>query len=177
MIVAPPTALPVCASKTLTVSLPVPVWKVTLKSLSMTLSEVRTNCMSTVRQNMATAREITSLRGISVSPSASIGVIGAKSLLKRKNSGWMPWVYILMGRGGRLYVGSTSNLRGRIQSHLSGRVRSTKGWLPLKLVYAELLPTLAEARKREAQIKRMRKTKKLELVQRGVPKQALELIP
>jgi putative endonuclease len=89
----------------------------------------------------------------------------------------MPWVYLLMDEKGRIYTGCTTNLRRRLQQHLSKSARATKGWKSLKLVYAEELPTLSEARRREAEIKRMGRKKKLELIEKGVPQKALELCP
>jgi putative endonuclease len=89
----------------------------------------------------------------------------------------MPWVYLLMDEKGRIYTGCTNNLRRRLQQHFSRGARSTKGWKSLKLIYAEELPSLSEARKREAQIKRMKKEKKLELARKGIPAKAKELCP
>jgi len=89
----------------------------------------------------------------------------------------MPWVYLLMDERGRVYTGCAKNLRRRLQQHFSGCARSTKGWRLLRLVYAEELPTLAEARKREAEIKRMKREEKLKLAKKGIPEKALELCP
>ncbi|MEK7504969.1 MAG: GIY-YIG nuclease family protein [Patescibacteria group bacterium] len=47
-------------------------------------------------------------------------------------------VYVLRSlKDGNLYVGCTSNLKRRLSSHNSGRVRSTKGRRPLTLIYHE----------------------------------------
>ena len=89
----------------------------------------------------------------------------------------MPWVYLLMDDRGRIYTGCATNLRRRLQQHFARNVRSTKGWRSLELVYAEEFPTLTDARRREAEIKRMRREEKLKLIRKGVPKKALELCP
>ncbi len=43
------------------------------------------------------------------------------------------YVYFLRLRNGDVYVGSTSDLRGRVASHERGQVASTKGYLPATL--------------------------------------------
>ncbi|MBI4122903.1 MAG: GIY-YIG nuclease family protein [Parcubacteria group bacterium] len=50
----------------------------------------------------------------------------------------MHTVYILRSeRDGNLYIGCTEDLNKRIAIHQSGRVRSTKNRLPIKLIYSE----------------------------------------
>ena len=44
------------------------------------------------------------------------------------------YVYILSGRNSFIYTGCTNNLEGRIKRHNKGEVRSTKSYLPLKLI-------------------------------------------
>jgi putative endonuclease len=66
---------------------------------------------------------------------------------------------------GSLYTGSTNNLQRRLGEHRAGR----GGWYtsshrPVRLVYLEQCDTLAEARRKETRIKRMRRKNKLELV-------------
>jgi len=47
-------------------------------------------------------------------------------------------VYVLKSeKDGNLYVGCTSNIENRLSEHNAGRVPSTKGRQPLKLVYSE----------------------------------------
>jgi predicted GIY-YIG superfamily endonuclease len=38
-----------------------------------------------------------------------------------------------------LYIGSTPDLRKRLKEHNDGRVRSTKSYIPLRLIYPALL--------------------------------------
>ena len=45
----------------------------------------------------------------------------------------MWYVYFLRLHGGDIYVGSTNNLRRRIDSHEQGQVTSTKAYMPVTL--------------------------------------------
>jgi len=48
------------------------------------------------------------------------------------------YVYILRSeKDGQLYIGKTNDLKRRINEHRRGKVTSTKGRLPLQLVYYE----------------------------------------
>jgi putative endonuclease len=62
------------------------------------------------------------------------------------------YVYILQSlkKSNWLYKGSTSNLKRRVSEHNTGKNFSTKGYIPLKLIYYEayLLKTDAEAREK-----------------------------
>jgi len=47
----------------------------------------------------------------------------------------MPYVYILKSKkDGRLYIGSTKNLKGRVKEHIIGSVPSTRYRRPLLLI-------------------------------------------
>ena len=62
----------------------------------------------------------------------------------------MFYTYVLRSqKDGKLYIGSTGDLEKRIKAHNSGKVRSTKGRRPLKLIYYESYLTKTEVRKRE----------------------------
>lgn len=62
----------------------------------------------------------------------------------------MGFVYVLLSlKDHRTYVGSTDNIERRFKHHNSGQVKSTKGRLPLKILFTETFDTLQEARKRE----------------------------
>ncbi len=63
-------------------------------------------------------------------------------------------IYIIQSeKNNFLYVGLTSNLEIRLKYHNQGRVFSTKGYRPWKLVYTEEVETRQEARKREKYFK------------------------
>jgi len=50
----------------------------------------------------------------------------------------MHFVYVLRSnKDNNLYTGCTSNLERRVALHNAGRVKSTKGRVPLKLIYSE----------------------------------------
>ncbi len=66
----------------------------------------------------------------------------------------MNYSYVLLSeRDGRFYVGSTSDLRGRLQEHNAGRVRSTSYRRPLRLIYYEASLSIEDARRRERYLK------------------------
>ena len=52
-----------------------------------------------------------------------------------------------------LYVGWTTNLRGRLKKHNSGKVKATKYRQPLKLIYFEGCTTKEKAVLREKSLK------------------------
>jgi putative endonuclease len=75
-------------------------------------------------------------------------------------------VYILECADKTLYVGCTNDLEKRLNQHnnLKSGAHYTKIRRPVSLKYSEKVETLSEARRREAEIKRFTKTKKLELI-------------
>ncbi|MFA5095476.1 MAG: GIY-YIG nuclease family protein [Candidatus Paceibacterota bacterium] len=67
----------------------------------------------------------------------------------------MFYVYILKSKkDDNIYFGSTDDLRRRLLEHNTGRVQSTKGRRPFELRYYESYFNEAEARKREASLKK-----------------------
>jgi len=79
-------------------------------------------------------------------------------------------VYILRSPQNHLYVGVTSNLERRIIRHKRGDgAEFTKRNKIHSVVYIENFPTLREARKRESQIKKWRRSKKENLIKFGKP--------
>ena len=52
-----------------------------------------------------------------------------------------------------IYVGLTSNLKNRLDRHNKGYERTTKPYVPYKLIYTEECSTRIEARKREKYLK------------------------
>ena len=65
----------------------------------------------------------------------------------------MNYVYVLENRSGKLYFGSTKDLRKRLSLHALGHVDSTKrsSWT---LIYYEAYRSEPDARRREHQLKR-----------------------
>lgn len=77
----------------------------------------------------------------------------------------MPWyVYRLRLENGRIYVGLTDNLERRWTEHQSGNGgKTTSDSRPIALIYSESLPDRSAAAKRERQLKRWSRAKKLAL--------------
>lgn len=76
----------------------------------------------------------------------------------------MFYTYILECKDGTYYTGWTNNLEKRIQTHNKGLgAKYTKGRLPVKVVYFETFDKKEEAMKREWQIKKLTRTKKMKL--------------
>jgi putative endonuclease len=63
------------------------------------------------------------------------------------------YTYVLRCSDGKLYVGSTADLKRRIKEHEGGLVPATSYRLPAKLVYYEACRSELQARKRELQLK------------------------
>jgi putative endonuclease len=77
----------------------------------------------------------------------------------------MPYVYIVECVDGTLYTGWTVNVEQRVKVHNAGRgARYTRMHGPVKLVYVEELPDRVAAQKRELEIKRWPREKKLKLI-------------
>lgn len=77
----------------------------------------------------------------------------------------MYYVYILECADGTYYAGCTNNLEKRLKQHNTSKVGAhyTKIRRPVILKYKEFYETLAEARRREAEIKRLKRTDKEKL--------------
>lgn len=75
-------------------------------------------------------------------------------------------VYILQCSDGTLYTGSTNDLEKRLHAHnhLKSAAKYTRARRPVKVVYSELCESLSLARKREAEIKRLTREEKLQLI-------------
>ncbi len=77
-----------------------------------------------------------------------------------------PWfVYIIHCADQTLYTGISDNLEKRITNHNAGKgAKYTRGRTPVKLVYQEKHPDKSAASKREAELKKLTKEKKLKLL-------------
>ena len=77
----------------------------------------------------------------------------------------MWFIYILSCADSALYTGVTTDISRREKEHnLKKGGACTRARLPVRLVYKESYETRSEALKREAQIKRLTRAKKLELI-------------
>ena len=81
------------------------------------------------------------------------------------------YMYILECGDGSFYTGSTKNLRLRINQHKNGEgANFTAKHLPVKLVYYETFDRIDTAFKREKQIQKWSRAKKIALIQRDIEK-------
>ena len=77
-----------------------------------------------------------------------------------------PWfVYILKCTDATFYTGISPDVEQRVKTHNLGKAsRYTRARLPVKVIYIEQCADRSEASKREAEIKKLSKKKKLKLV-------------
>ncbi|HJM15765.1 MAG TPA: GIY-YIG nuclease family protein [SAR86 cluster bacterium] len=75
------------------------------------------------------------------------------------------YVYILECKDNSLYTGITNDLQKRIIAHNSGKgAKYTKARLPVKLIYKEVYKTKSDSLKREFEIKKLKRTEKIKLI-------------
>ena len=80
-----------------------------------------------------------------------------------------PWyLYILRCGDDTLYTGITDDVEHRLAQHSAGKgAKYTRGRGPLMLVYREQLANRSEASRREAAVKRLSRTQKLEMIEKA----------
>ena len=72
---------------------------------------------------------------------------------------------MIKNKGNKIYIGITENPQSRLYFHNKKRgAEFTQGNPSFKIVFLEKYPTLANARKREIQIKKWRRDKKDKLI-------------
>ncbi|MBQ8800923.1 MAG: GIY-YIG nuclease family protein [Clostridium sp.] len=78
----------------------------------------------------------------------------------------MAWyVYMLRCGDGTLYTGMTDNVEKRFAAHCAGKgAKYTRGRGPLELVYTEAVSDKSAALRREYEIKKMSRQRKLDLI-------------
>lgn len=91
-----------------------------------------------------------------------------KMLAGMKDDGTVDWfVYILRCADGTFYTGITKDLAARVETHNAGRGGAyTRTHRPVELLYHEPGFSRAGALRREAEIKRMPRPQKDQLVRR-----------
>lgn len=78
----------------------------------------------------------------------------------------MNYVYIVECNDGTYYTGWTNNLERRVKMHSTGRgAKYTRSRGPVKLVYYEVFEEKSDALKREYEIKKMTRAKKILLIE------------
>ena len=64
------------------------------------------------------------------------------------------YVYILLNKSKNfIYVGSSTKLKQRYKEHCEGKVKSTKFYRPLKLIFYEAYLSKSDAKRRETHLK------------------------
>ncbi|MDO8496862.1 MAG: GIY-YIG nuclease family protein [bacterium] len=85
----------------------------------------------------------------------------------------MHYIYVIKNQYGKLYIGITTDIKSRLYYHNTKQgARFTKSKSKFFIIFYEQYNTLAEARKREIQIKKWRRDKKEALIERfnkGLP--------
>ena len=75
------------------------------------------------------------------------------------------YAYIIECADGSLYTGYAANLEKRLATHNKGEgARYTRGRLPVSLVYQETCQTRSQAMTREAEIKKLTRLQKKQLI-------------
>lgn len=79
----------------------------------------------------------------------------------------MAYTYILQCNDGTLYTGWTTDVKRRVKEHNKGTgAKYTRARIPVELKYFEEFNTNKEAMKRECEIKKLTRKKKIELIER-----------
>lgn len=65
----------------------------------------------------------------------------------------MYYVYLLLLSNGKIYTGSTPDLKRRFNDHVNGRCLATQNFRPLKLIWYCAFPNRLEARRFENYLK------------------------
>ncbi len=77
----------------------------------------------------------------------------------------MYFVYIIECEGGTLYTGITTDVARRFEEHMAGKAAHyTSANKPVKVIYTEEQPDRSSALKREAEIKKLSREEKLDLI-------------
>lgn len=85
------------------------------------------------------------------------------------------YVYILKCSDDTLYTGYAVDLKSRIKKHNSKLgAKYTRGRIPVTLLYFEKLESKSECLKREKELKKLSRSKKLELIEKFNKKILLE---
>ena len=89
----------------------------------------------------------------------------------RPNHDFMFYTYVLQSlKDKKMYIGYSANLKNRIKQHLSGLVLSTKGRLPIRLIFYEAFLEKADAMRRENYFKTTPGKKAIKLMLRDTLK-------
>ena len=81
----------------------------------------------------------------------------------------MPLMYILYSeKPDKYYIGACTDMERRLYEHNIGHSKFTSSGMPWRIVYREDFETLAEAKRRELKVKKMKSRKYIEdLIAKG----------
>lgn len=80
----------------------------------------------------------------------------------------MNYTYILRCADGTLYTGWTNDPEKRLRAHNEGKgAKYTRSRRPVEMVYYETYEEKQDAQRREAEIKKLTRRQKEELIQKG----------
>ena len=82
-------------------------------------------------------------------------------------------VYLLRCADGTLYCGCTNDLDKRVAAHMRGRVKYTRGRLPVEVAHVERVADKSAALKREIAWKRLSRAEKLKRISAAETRRAL----
>ena len=92
-----------------------------------------------------------------------------RSAIAGQQAAWQ--LYMLRCGDGSLYLGTTTDLKRRLNEHAAGKGGAyTRSRLPVALVYRESYPDRASAQRREAALKGLTRREKLALLARRTPR-------
>ncbi len=75
------------------------------------------------------------------------------------------YFYLARCADSTLYAGTCIDLKEREAKHNAGKgAKYTRGRGPIKIIYSEEFKTLSEARKREAEVKKLSRSEKVQLI-------------
>lgn len=75
------------------------------------------------------------------------------------------YLYVVQCRDSTLYTGTAKDLKARIDQHNAGKgAKYTRGRRPVTLIYSEVLENKGEALRREHEIKKWSRSRKLILI-------------
>lgn len=75
------------------------------------------------------------------------------------------FIYMIQCADGTIYTGWTTDIESRLEAHNNGTgAKYTRGRGPVRLLYHEEFQSKGEALKREREIKKLKKEKKLKLI-------------
>jgi putative endonuclease len=87
------------------------------------------------------------------------------------------FVYILLCKDNSLYTGYTVDIDRRLENHHQGKgAKYTRGRGPFQLVHLEMFDDKSTAMRREAEIKKLDKVAKINLIEKGKKANGLEAI-